>query len=69
MNQARYNEGKALGEELRGTCNDPPSELLDDPDFCDGLDSEVFHCDECGWWCGRSSDQDEPVCFDCADED
>jgi hypothetical protein len=36
------------------------------------IDSEIFCCDNCGWWCEVSeSNEDGPnqICDDCNDED
>ncbi len=47
----------------------PEEEGLDlNPEFCTLLDSEIFLCEDCGWWeeagCGDGS-----KCEDCFDED
>ena len=64
-------------DELRGTCNlsqsDEHEELFDDLDFCAELDSQIFSCTQCGWWCDideEVSDDyglDDLTCRDCVD--
>lgn len=53
--------GVKLGEYLRGSATsefqameslDMDEELFNNTQFCDGLDSVVFCCAGCGWWCG-----------------
>ena len=75
-----------LAEELRGTCRDldETCETLlgmewtpnaTDAD-CDELDSVVFRCDACDWWCSNDEEAYEedgvepgaaPMCRDCAE--
>lgn len=65
---------------LQGTCKSLAEvleehglgHLEDDRAFLEGLDNEVFCCDECSWWCELSemSERHEGVCTDCQpDED
>lgn len=61
---------------LRGTCNflafacDICGVDLDDLDY-EKLDSEIFCCDTCGWWCDISelSTEVEHHCSDCYPEE
>lgn len=65
---------------LRGTCNSM-EQVMDDlyPEMdwmvdatkeeLEGLDSEIFQCEECGWWCEQHEMCDDNsgdwVCRDC----
>lgn len=42
-----------------------------DSDFCARLDSLVFCCDSCDWWCeiGEMSNSGDWVCTDCQPDD
>ena len=62
-----------IAEDLRGTCQDINEEKfgeLDSGDLAE-IDSLVFECEQCGWWCGTdemSSDIDQ-VCDECRESD
>ena len=68
-------------EYLRGTCNaiyeltEKEQARFDNAKFCAYLDSEIFHCTQCGWWCDideeASSDHglDELTCLQCCEEE
>ena len=56
-------------EQLQGTCKSIPElgeefeDLEDDSDFCATLDSLVFECERCNWWCEISEMSEK-----CADD-
>lgn len=65
-----------IAGELRGTCDSLLNALEryemegaeDDTDFCFDLDSHVFCCEQCDWWCEQSEmaeDQEDWICEDC----
>lgn len=62
--------------ELQGTPLSLPNVLRGeeetDQEILDAIDSELFECRGCGWWCEHSEAQDEeedhpdgPICDDC----
>lgn len=66
-----------LTEYLQGTCksldegldNLYPGMTQDDltPEDFDEIDNEIFLCDNCGWWCEISEQDDNGFCLDCAE--
>jgi len=69
MEWTRYIEGT-----LQGSCEiiegGEYEHLLDNQEFCDLLDSLIFCCEVCDWWCEVSEKSgDRPVCLDCEDEE
>lgn len=67
-----FDAGVTRGEALIGSCDIGENMLTDvelqDRDFCAGIDSVAFSCDECGWWCEigeQSEDDGNQVCQDC----
>lgn len=66
-----------IADEIRGTCEGLHNVLErhemegaeNDQSFCDKLDSLVFECRECNWWCEISEMSDNPdhdwTCTDC----
>lgn len=62
---------------LQGTCNtlDDACEThgiefieLTHQDF-DIIDNEIFHCEQCGWWCEVSERaEDSELCEDCEND-
>lgn len=60
---------RKLAEELLGTCDDLPEEILDDPDICAMLDNQVRQCDTCGWWVETHEINDDEVCDQCWEEE
>jgi hypothetical protein len=62
---------KEVAEELRGTTkslsNVATDEETNDATFCAELDSHVFQCECCGWWCSddEGSCGSDQVCYDC----
>ncbi len=69
-----------VAEEVRGTADsvyqtlkamDLPEELQDNEIFCNVLDSLVFCCESCDWWCEQwemSELTDAWVCTDCVSD-
>lgn len=67
-----------IADELQGTCTSLQAVLErhemegaeNDQDFCYRLDSLVFECLQCSWWCEVSEMTDDPdydwCCDDCA---
>lgn len=65
-----------LIEYLKGSCNDiVPAALLFGLDYYtftkeqeEYIDSEIFMCDQCSWWCGTDeySSVEENMCQECA---
>lgn len=51
-------------DEITGTC-----EHLDLDDFTDEeliiLDSQIFQCETCGWWCPLEEETEDRICTDC----
>lgn len=67
---------EAIIEELRGTCNSlqPVLEAHDAVDVVPVLniiDSEIFECEVCGWWCEASEmcESGGDVCDQCNPDD
>ncbi len=69
-------------EELRGTCLNDLNNVLDQYDLSEDdltadqlteVDMEIFLCETCGWWYGRSEESIEEGyeehCDTCADEE
>ena len=66
---------QALIDYLQGTChslNEGVSELYPDMDENDlteedhaDIDSQIFHCDCCSWWCEAHEQNDDGHCEDC----
>lgn len=65
-----------ITDTLRGTTQSLPNVLNGDEDensrqLAEHIDSELFECAGCGWWCGwdeQAADQpeaDEPRCDEC----
>lgn len=67
-------------DDLRGTCSSL-DKVLDyygssfeelSLENCDQIDSEIFNCECCGWWCDiselSSKIDDALVCTDCEDQ-
>lgn len=67
-----------VADELQGTANSL-SEVLglyemegaeNDQEFCDALDTHVFECVQCSWWCEISEMTEDPsndwTCDECA---
>jgi hypothetical protein len=42
--------------------------LEDHMPFLEYLDSEIFYCDTCGWWCNDDESEDDYTCRDCKEE-
>lgn len=42
--------------------------LQDDMDFLRELDSQIFYCDTCGWWCDLDELAKDSECQDCAED-
>jgi hypothetical protein len=73
----RWNQ---LVYDLNGTCEDlhnhltnhDAEDLIDNDDFLQFLDNEIFCCASCGWWhpISEMSEQEEPepICVNCEDE-
>jgi len=63
-------------EHLRGSCRSLTEayaafeceDLDNDEAFCDYLDSELFMCDDCGWW-AEVGEGDGEKCEDCSDDE
>lgn len=68
-----------IASELQGSCLSL-NEVLErndmdgadgDLDFCASLDSIVFCCESCNWWCEVSEMSDDGdsqgICFDCVE--
>ena len=36
--------------------------------FCCELDSLVFECSVCGWWCGSEEMESDGICQECFDD-
>lgn len=67
-----FDAGVIRGEALIGSCGVGENSLTDeqaqDKDFCAGVDSVAFCCDQCGWWyeIGEQSEDDgDQICEDC----
>jgi hypothetical protein len=70
-----------IAEALRGTCRSLQSVLEDndmdgaddDMNFCLALDSLVFCCEACEWWCEMSEmgerEDDRWICEECTREE
>lgn len=66
-----------IAHALQGTCKSlgeclaehDLEHLEEDMAFLQGLDQEVFCCDQCSWWCEMSemSEDREGICTDCED--
>jgi len=61
---------KTVIADLRGTCN-----TIDLDDFTyeelEQLDTEIFECSVCGWWCDieeECGDGTSNICTDCKNE-
>lgn len=64
---------------LVGTCNsigdlsNKEQDRFDEDDFCNRLDSQVFNCCHCSWWCSidevETSSMGELVCVECKEEE
>lgn len=63
--QARAHE---LADQLMGTCDSLPDEVLDDADLCGHIDELVMCCDTCSWWVEPHEIDDDGNCEDCATE-
>lgn len=75
---ADFNPHK-LAEALQGTCTTIDEHLPEGMDFIDLTSSdhdiianEVFHCEQCGWWCEQSeaheNGDDGDICTDCYED-
>jgi hypothetical protein len=42
--------------------------LQDDMSFLGELDSQIFYCETCGWWCDLDELASDGECEDCAEE-
>lgn len=64
---------REAAERLAGTCGSvadlgPEFEAAqNDMEFCAELDSLVFECSCCGWWCEIGEEADYRTCIDCVD--
>lgn len=66
-----------LIETLQGSCDTLDAALPDGMEFIDltkddhdRIDSEIFLCEQCGWWCEQSEANESDggdVCQDCYD--
>ena len=67
---------------LQGSCKTLEEAIRDSYDMSEGdlteqdtdkIDSEIFLCSTCGWWCEISEmkldSSDEQICGDCCEED
>lgn len=63
---------------LMGSCHTIESDedhahLLDNEEFCALLDSIIFLCEVCNWWCELSEmgadGHQHGICLDCCDDD
>lgn len=69
-----------IAEKLRGTCDSlqfvlEANDMVgadDDATFCAELDSLVFCCERCNWWCEQHEMADDIrgnwICEECAEE-
>jgi len=63
-------------DRLVGTCDSALEfeDLFDDQKFCEWLDTQIFLCTQCGWWCEMSEEEsddhglDEWTCRDCCND-
>lgn len=67
--------GVRVGEALLGTCGglidtleslEISEALMDDRDFCAGLDATAMLCQTCEWWCAPDELDDDCNCGDCS---
>lgn len=65
-----------LIDSLRGTCTTIEEHLPDNMEWSDlttsdheAIDSNIFLCEECGWWCDIDEQKDDEKCTDCAEDD
>ena len=75
-----------LIDSIEGTCNSIDStvqSMYDDgddfdwmgdltPEELETLDSQIFQCQQCGWWNEQPAEENEYeewICYDCADHD
>lgn len=76
-----YRLGVKIGDALNGTADSPENKLeqydldeslIDDADFCLGLDNTTMRCVRCDWYVGADEvvddDSGQPVCPDCVDD-
>lgn len=68
---------ETIVQELSGSCDTLSpvlvfyhlEELEDNQEFLEYLDSQIFQCESCGWWCPIDEQAFEAECQDCADEE
>lgn len=64
-------------EQLKGSCDDIDSALPDRMDLEDltnddyiAIDTEIFQCEQCGWWCEICEQaEDSEICEDCKNDE
>lgn len=65
---------REVADEIAGSCRRlnavATTEEVNNAEFCAELDSLVFECDGCGWWCWAEEESNaEPGnCDECAPE-
>lgn len=78
MNQERKEQCRKVICDHIGTCSATWEEMAEDlnitsdeeKEFCELLDSLMFRCEVCGWWCGddEESENESSVCQECSEE-
>lgn len=73
MSSARLERLHQCAAELEGSSQALESVLTEaeaaDEDFLEDLDSYVFQCETCGWWCNEDERTDGDVCIDCKEDE
>ncbi len=72
-----YDFGAMLGKQLVGssagleeaiTSNGRDTSIMDDMDFCAGLDAHAMCCESCNWWFNPEAEGKDGTCEDCLGE-
>lgn len=69
-----YDTGRQIGRDLVGSCEtltdklcgiNLDEEIMDDRDFCLGLDETAMCCEMCGWWFDPEEEGKDGTCEGC----
>ncbi len=61
----KQQRAQKIADDLLGTSEALPDEVLEDQDLAEFLDDLIMLCDTCGWWVETSEMDDDQNCEDC----
>lgn len=73
-----YDTGAMLGKQLVGSCgsleeaiasNNLDPDIMNDMDFCNGLDAQAICCEGCNWWFNPEEEGKDGNCEECLGEE